>query len=221
MYKIKTLKSKNEWLKNRKIGGSTAACILDMNPFKSKQELYHELIGDKVVEDLSDNAAINFGKNAEDLVRRFFALKYAEDYSVIAPKTIEQDGYIELYYKSDKPFMTATIDGTLIDKKTNKKGVLEIKTCTVMNSAKNSEWKNAIPNNYYCQILHYLAVLNDYDFAVVYACLMYQDGTTIFRPYFYTRESLQKEIDYIEFAETKFYEDSVKKLVEPPFVLKI
>lgn len=50
------LKSRNEWLSNReRIGGSDAASILGLNPYRSNVELWQIKTGQLKPEDISEN----------------------------------------------------------------------------------------------------------------------------------------------------------------------
>ena len=77
-----------------------------------------------------------------------------------------------MYRRIDKPYMTATLDGKLVEIATGRKGILEIKTREIKNREDAENWQNGkIPDNYYIQCLHYLSVLNDHEFAILVAKL--------------------------------------------------
>ncbi len=221
--KVVKCKSHELWLGKRVIGGSSAAAVVGENPYKSKQKLYRELIGEEKPEDISNKPYVIFGKKAEEHLRKLFALKYT-DFEVIEPKTIEKDGYIELFV-GDKEFMTATLDGEL-DHKELGHGGIEIKTSEIINTLTKEKWKDGrIPMNYYCQILHYFAVRPDIKYFVLYAYLSYSnaEGETwqYLRPYFFSRENCEKDIKWLVEQEEIFWNEYVIKKVEPPLELKI
>ncbi len=222
-YKVIKCTSEKDWLGHRVIGGSSASAIVGENPYKTAQELFQELIGNKKPEDISGKPYVIFGKKAEEHIRALFGLKYT-DFKVTDPKTIEKDGCIELFQREDKPFMTATLDGEL-DHETLGHGGLEIKTTEVLNTISREKWKGSIPMNYYCQILHYMAVREDIQYFVVYALLAYSDseGNTwqTMRPYFFSREDCKDDIAWLEEEETKYWNEYVLKKVEPPLAIKI
>ena len=62
-YKIFDFRDEEEWLNGRMngIGGSDAAAIVGMNPYKTNIELFEEKTGRSIPEDISDNK-IKFGK---------------------------------------------------------------------------------------------------------------------------------------------------------------
>jgi len=222
-YEVIKCSSEKDWLGRRVIGGSSASAVVGENPYKSAQELFQELIGEKKAKDISDKPYVIFGKKAEEHIRALFALKYP-DFKVTDPKTMEKDGYIELFQRKDKPFMTGTLDGEL-DHEILGHGGIEIKTTEVLNTLSREKWKGTIPMNYYCQIVHYMAVREDIKYFIVYALLSYSDadGNTwqTLRPYFFSREDCEDDIKHLEEEETKFWNEYVLKKVEPPLSIKI
>ena len=57
-----------DWLAARQhqgIGGSEAGCVLGVNKYQSNVELWELKTGRREAPDLSDNAAVQFGKFAE------------------------------------------------------------------------------------------------------------------------------------------------------------
>ena len=72
-------RSFNEWLGNRSgIGGSDASAVLGLNPYKSNTELWEEKTGKRVPEDISHKDYVQYGHDAEPLLRKLFALDYPE-----------------------------------------------------------------------------------------------------------------------------------------------
>ena len=65
-----------EWLTFRKtgIGGSDAAAILGMSPFKSNIEVWEEKVGLRESDDISDKPQVAYGTKAEDLLVQLYAL---------------------------------------------------------------------------------------------------------------------------------------------------
>lgn len=217
--------SHEDWLAHRTIGGSDASVILDENPYRNKQQLYRELKGIETPKDISDKPYVLFGKRAEEHIRALFALKYVDDFEVIDPPTIEKEGYIELLYRIDKPYLTATLDGRLVDKHSGKKGFIEVKTADVIKSAAKEKWTDGVPDNYYDQILHYFVVNPEFEFCVLVALLSYKtkegDDRATLRAYLFTRELCKHDIANLEDAETYYWEHYVMKDIEPPLRISI
>lgn len=199
---LKCLKSREEWLEKRRnyIGGSDAACVVGTNPWKTNVELWQEKTGRTVPEDISDKPCVKYGTQAEEHLRELFKLDFPQ-YEVSHMEN-------NIWFNSKYPFAHASLDGTLLDEATGKRGILEIKTTEILNRTQREKWKNGIPQNYYCQVLHYLAV-TDYDFAILKAQLKTVfDGvpTLQTKHYFIEREEVQEDIDYLMQEEEVFWQ---------------
>ena len=193
----------------------------------TKLELYLAIINakKKAKKDKSNDATL-LGIKMEPLIRKEFALDHP-NYLVHTPK-----GY-EMYRRIDKPYMTATLDGILTDKKTQDKLVLEIKTHDIRNSEDEQVWLNGIPMNYFIQVIHYLAVMNNFVGAIVVGRIRhfdYSDKETgkkllnvEYRYYYLDRndEQIANRIAYVEKAETEFWENNVLKRIPPQINLSI
>jgi putative phage-type endonuclease len=205
--------SKSEWLKARRIGGSTASAVIGLNPYMTNIEAYEVMTGLKEREDISEKPCVIYGREAEGPIRRLFALDHPE-LEVEEPKTIDKDGYIEMLASSENPFMTATLDGELTEKATGRKGILEIKTSEVLSSMSKERWRGRVPDNYYVQVLHYLLVKDDCSFAILRAQLKYSDGIeswTTQRDYRFEKEDNEDSIKALEEKEKGFWDCVMKK----------
>lgn len=206
--------SRDEWLKARQkqgIGGSEAGCVLGMNKYQSNVELWELKTGKREAPDLSGNAAVQFGKFAEPLLRELFKQDYPE-YSV---------DYHEFWmYVNDKsPFIFATLDGE-ITAPDGSRGILEIKTTTIQNRSQWDDWDDKIPDSYYVQILHQLAATG-WDFAILKAYIRYHvDGEVrvTIRHYRIDRKDVQEEIDFLIQQEALFWQ-AVQQDRRPPLIL--
>lgn len=193
--------SREEWLKARQvqgIGGSEAGCVLGVNKYQSNVDLWELKTGRKEPVDLSDNAAVQFGKFAESHLRELFKQDYPE-YSV---------DYHEFWiYVNDKyPFIFATLDGE-ITAPDGSRGILEIKTTTIQNRSQWDEWDERIPDSYYAQILHQLAATG-WDFAILKAYIRYYvDGEVrvTIRHYRIDRKDVEADIEWLIQEESKFW----------------
>lgn len=207
--------SREDWLIGRKagLGGSDAATVLGRNPWKTNQELFLEKIGKRTSPDISSNEAVKYGSEAESSLRRLFRLDFP--------------GY-KLYYKNFEilqsahlPWLQASVDGELTDRD-GRKGILEIKTTRIASSRQGESWAGKVPDNYYCQVLHYLLVTG-YDFAVLKAQLKYDYGNNsslklVTRHYHFERSELEKDMKMLLAAEMKFWAQ-VEAGIEPPLIL--
>ena len=192
-----------DWLAARQhqgIGGSEAGCVLGVNKYQSNVQLWELKTGRREAPDLSDNAAVQFGKFAEPHLRELFRQDYPE----------YQVDYHEfwIYVNDQYPFIFATLDGelTALD---GSRGVLEIKTTTIQNRMQWDEWDGRIPDSYYAQCLHQLTATG-WDFVILKAYIRYHvDGEVrvTIRHYRIDRKDVKSEINYLIARETKFWQD--------------
>lgn len=203
--KIKLLKDRSEWLQNRKkIGGSDAAAVIGMNPYKSNIDLWKEKTGQVIPEDISDKPYVKYGTEAEGYLRELFKLDYPE-YRVEYQEN-------NSFTNEDYPFAQASLDGWLYDQD-GRLGILEIKTTNILRGQQKEKWKEQIPENYYCQVLHYMAVL-EADFAILKAQLKYDFKGSIYlqtRHYRIERDEVEEDIAYLMEQEDAFWEKVEKK----------
>ena len=212
--KMTVLKNREEWLQNRfkGIGGSEASAIVGMNPYMDNIKLWNIKTGQIVPEDISDKPYVQYGTNAEEHLRALFALDFPQ-YKV---EYVDNNSYFNDKY----PFALASLDGTLIEKETGRKGILEIKTTEILQSMQKEKWKDRIPDNYYIQVLHYMLV-TEYEFAVLKAQLK-----TVFegipylqtKHYFIERKDVEDDIQYLANEELKFWK-MVQERKQPALIL--
>lgn len=208
------LSSHSDWLEARSnyIGGSDAAAVLGMNPYKTNIELWQEKTGQLTPEDISDKPYVQYGTQAEMHLRGLFRLDFPE-YEV---------HYVEnnLWLNDKYPFAHASLDGWLTEKETGRKGILEIKTTNILQSMQKEKWKDRIPDNYYIQTLHYMMV-TEFDFVVLKAQLRYDyGGVPMFQTKHYKieRDDVKTDIEFLESSERAFWQ-SVQERKRPGLVL--
>ena len=157
VYETKDM-SKEQWLEARKcgIGGSDAASVLGLNPYKSSVSVYIEKVdyihgvsmSEKNINGCkkdSSNEEVNYrmelGNKLEDFVANEFSLK-------TGLKVRNVNGIL----KNDKyPFAIANIDRAVV----GEKAFLE---CKVTNSYSKKVWQRGVPIHYQIQVNHYMAV---------------------------------------------------------------
>lgn len=194
------LGSREEWLQARKnhIGGSDASACVGMNPYKSNVELWEEKSGLRLPEDISKKEYVIYGTKAEEYLRELFTLDFP------AYQVFYDDN--NMFLNSDFPWMHASLDGELVDQN-GRKGILEIKTTNLLQSMQKEKWKDRIPDNYFCQVLHYLAVTG-YEFVVLKAQLKSEWGGELritTKHYFIERKDVEEDIKYLVDAEKRFW----------------
>ena len=209
---IKLEHTSPEWLEFRKtgIGGSDAAAILGLSPFKTNVEVWEEKVGKRTPEDISDKPQVVYGKNVEDLLVKLFALDYPQYKVKIDKQTVYKRG-----------FMFASLDAELTNKNTGEQGIYEGKTTEVYNNVLMSKWNKQIPDYYYIQILHYFLVTGK-KFAICKAHIktMGANGELeiITRHYLYFRKDLLDDLKYLYLKEKEFW-GYVERNQRPPLLL--
>ena len=190
------------WKKKRLkgIGGSEASAILGLNPYMSNVELWKIKTGKTFQEDISDKEVVKYGVAMEPILIEMF--------KVDNPQYEAGHKDYDIRYHKDYNFLFGSLDGYLVDKETGKQGVLEIKTCQI-NGGNYSKWKDRIPDNYYCQVLHYL-LCTGFDFAIVFALLKHQSYIEI-KKYEIQRKDVEEEINYLLQKELEFWNQYVLK----------
>jgi len=192
--------TREDWLGNRKLlGGSDASCIVNACPWKTSFELWQEKTGKKQPPNV-DNPLVEYGRKAEEHIRALFAL----DYPKLKVFYEENNSFTNPKY----PFAAASLDGWLEDED-GRRGILEIKTAMVNSDAQRLKWKGQIPQQYYIQVLWYLAIM-EADFAYVTAQLKHEIGTeepySVTRHYRIERADVEDDIAYLMEEGRKFWE---------------
>ena len=133
---------REEWLKHRRrgIGGSDAAAIAGLNPWKSPVEVYYEKLGE--IPPVEDNERMYWGRVLEDIVAREFSERTG--------KRVRRRNAILQHPKHG--FMIGNIDRELVGEKVG----LECKT---VGEYSKDDWKeDRVPEQYIIQCQHYMAV---------------------------------------------------------------
>jgi putative phage-type endonuclease len=146
--------SYEDWLDLRRnsIGGSDAGALMLLNDFSSPYMIYWQKKGAEKSADMS--AAAKRGKLLEPVMRGWFADAFPDLEIVKVPY---------MFYSPDHPFMSANVDGlinaktliTIDGKELQGIGGLEIKSSKYGFDFSDSE----VPDSYYAQVQHYMAVL--------------------------------------------------------------
>lgn len=208
------IESRDEWLKARQaqgIGGSEAGTVLGVNKYQNNVDLWELKTGRREPPDLSENAAVQFGKYAEPLLRELFKQDY--------PEYIVNYHEFWIYVNDQYPFIFATLDGELTAPD-GSRGILEIKTTTIQNKSQWDEWDGRIPDSYYAQILHQMAATG-WDFVILKAYIRYHvDGEVrvSIRHYRINRSDVQADIGYLIQQEAEFWE-KVQADEQPALIL--
>lgn len=123
------------------IGGSDIAAIMGMSRWSTPLRLWAEKTGRIEQPDLSNNEAVEMGRDLEEFVAQKFSEKTGKTVRR-APKK---------YNHKDYDFLAANIDRLI----TGSDELLECKTCTLW---KKEEWEEGIPQEYVYQVIWYLGI---------------------------------------------------------------
>lgn len=205
--------NREQWLKERKkgIGGSDAAAILGLNPYKTNIRLWEEKTGKREPPDISDKPYVIYGIKMEPILRESFQVKHPE-YEVF-----HQENTIIKHPKY--PFLFASLDGQLVNKETGELGILEIKTTNILQSMQKEKWKEKVPDNYYLQVLHYLNVTGA-NFAKLFAELNYESDYQATKTYDFdvNDEQIKSDMELLLEKEIEFWK-YVEDNKMPPLIL--
>ena len=207
------LKNRAEWLENRLkgIGGSEISAVIGQNPYMDNQTLWKIKTGRIQQEDISEKPYVKYGTKAEEYMRELFKL----DFPQFCVEYVDNNSFTNSKY----PFAQASLDGWMFDQ-AGRLGVLEIKTTEIINPMQRAKWRSRIPDNYFCQCLFYMAVM-EADFCVLKGQLKSMiDGIPYMQTkhFFIERADVQGDIDYLMQKGAEFWE-YVQKDKCPPLVL--
>ena len=190
---IKTTEiSREQWLEYRRtgLGGSDAAVVCGLNPYKSKIELWADKTGR--LPDKEDNEAMRTGRDLEEYVAKRFC--------EATGKKVRRRNAIFQHDKYD--FITANVDREIVGENAG----LECKTTSAFTK---SDFENGeIPLYYYCQCCHYMNVMG-YDRMYLAVLVLGQ------KFYWFTIERNESECNSLLEQEIGFWKSYIVPDVRP------
>lgn len=181
-----------EWLEQRRngIGGSDAAVIVGLNPYRSRLELYADKLG--LMPEREDSEAMRIGRDLEAYV--------ADRWAEATGKKYRRTNFMYCHDRYD--FIRANVDREVIGEKAG----LECKTTSVYNK---SDFENGeIPLTYYCQCQHYMAVMG-YD-------RMYLAVLALGKAFYhFVIDRSEEEINALLENEVEFWKQHVENGIPP------
>lgn len=181
--------SREKWQSWRRkvqtIGGSDAAVVLGLNPYKSPYALWAEKTGAVEPEDISSKEAVRLGNDLEEYVAKRWTEKTGK-------KVCRKNAILS---NTDYPFAHANIDRAVIGEPD---AGLECKTTSSFDIIRKLR-AGEIPDSWYCQCMHYMMVTGAkrwYLAAVAFGAGFYE----------FTISRDDGEIDELAGAEKAFYE---------------
>lgn len=213
MVEMKILKDREEWLQNRfnGIGGSEISAVIGCNPYMDNVKLWQIKTKEIEPEDISEKPYVLYGTKAEEHLRALFQL----DFPQYKLEYIENNSFKNSKY----PWALASLDGWMHDQD-GRLGIFECKTTNILQSQQKEKWNQRIPENYYCQCLMYMAVL-EADFCILKAQLKSEFKDEIYlqtKHFKFNRDEVQDDIEYLMKKGSEFWE-YVKAKKHPPLVL--
>ena len=218
MIEMRKADDRSGWLDLRKglITGTSASAIIGVNPHLDNAACWELLTGRREPVDLDGVPLVEYGREAEEHLRELFRLDFP-DYEVMHAEN-------SIVVNDRFPWAAASLDGELLHKGIEPGvGILEIKTAMINSYLAKKKWENGIPDHYYAQVLHYMAV-READFAIVVAQLKYEgtvdsDLVKVTRHYRIERSDVEEDIAYLMQEEEKFWRQYLLTDKRPPLKL--
>jgi len=132
----------------RAIGGSDAAVVLGISPWKTRYQLWRELVGESepVAE---ENERLRWGKLLEEPVAREYAERTGRKIRRVNRTLVHPE----------LPYVTGHLDRDVVRGDDPEKRILEVKTTDTWN---RTEWgpsgSDEVPDHYLTQVQHYMAL---------------------------------------------------------------
>lgn len=185
--------SRDEWLEFRKmgIGGSDAAAVVGLNPFKSQYSLYADKL--RLLPTQEDTEIMRQGRDFEEYVAKRFC--------EATGKKVRRRNY--MFQHDEHDFMLADIDREIIGENAG----LECKTTSLFNK---SDFENGeIPLYYYVQMMHYMAVMG---YEKMYLAVLVLSKAF----YWFEIKRDEDEIEALTASERRFWTENVLRHTPPP-----
>lgn len=205
-YSVTEYANRSDWLRGRHnyLGASDAASVLGISPWMTNVQLYENKVN-PVVDEKPPTEQMLRGIKSESHIRELYAIESGDDV---------EDGTGKMLVSIEHPFMSCTLDGACVDKN-GKPYVLEIKS---VNYSRNWANKN-LPDHYFVQCLHQLAVTGWDKSVLVARIIMPADGDVVTRKF----EILYKEniglVEALVEKERIFWHENVMKKIPPNKIL--
>jgi len=211
--------TEEDWLKWRAlgIGGSDTAAILNVSPWKTKLQFFHEKTGKAPAFKKNYNAAAKMAGHvwepyvAQVLEYKLKQLDWVKTVEILDDTTMYRCGQKNADGSLKWPFAQADFDRVAIIN--GVPYIAELKTTNLRNYSTIKKWSDGIVPFYYeTQVRHYMAVAN-IDHAVICCCwgVNFQDTDSamifIDRDMSIEEELMQAEADFVECCECGFAPD--------------
>ena len=197
MVRMKILKNRDEWLSERKLGGSDAAAIMGESPWMSNVDLWKLVL---------------YGQKAEEHLRELFALDFPDLKVFYEPNN--------LWTNDNLKGFSVSLDGWLEDQ-SSRFGVLEIKTVKMQSGTQRRQWEDGmVPQHYFLQLLWEMGV-TEAEFAILLAQMTYEkdgDILKVTKHFRVERKDVEDDIEEVKRKGAEFWR-YVEEDREPPLIL--
>lgn len=184
---------REEWLELRRqsIGGSDAASVVELNPWRSAFTLYYDKKGS--LPEKEDNEKMRIGRDLEAYVAKRFC-------EATGKKVRRRNA---MFLHSEHDFISANIDREVVGENAG----LECKTTSAF--TRSDFAGGQIPLYYYCQCMHYMAVMG---YEKMYLAVLVLGQAF----YWFEIERNETEIESLIGAEVEFWQKYVLTNSPPP-----
>lgn len=214
-----------EWHRVRRthLQASEAAAVLGISPWQNPCGLYDIKVGAVKEPDIGSKPYVQYGKAMEEHLRAMFALD-------LPYFKVEYHRY-DILESIERPWQGCTLDAELTvvrdnpwDLRLGEKGIYEAKTGSFRGWRQLQEWEGQIPDHYYGQVIHQLSVTG-WGFTIVDGRLLREPfkeedlgfpEIQVRRRLIKVDDKVREDIDALNEAETRFWEDHVMKKRRPP-----
>lgn len=215
MLKRLHFEDRKSWLDGRRnsLGASDAAAVVGLSPWTTPLALWKQKLGVEAAPDLSGNEAVQQGVKMEPVLRQYYASTHPQYGLEYYP--------FDILYQDARPFMTATLDGELIELESGRLGVLEIKNVNISSKTALEKWTGGkMPDYYFVQAIAQLSATG-YSFHRLFAALHFLNGDVTLKEFEIERQDVLDDISWLEEQESSFWEKNIRGGVMPsmPLVL--
>ncbi len=202
------IKSRFDWKKKRKIGGSDLAVIVGEGKRQTKKDIWKRICFG--IEKERNNPRMIEGAKEEKHILALIAIEHPE-WKIQKPPVKNW-----LFVRKDNPYMTLSPDALF----NSKKSAIEIKDICIYRQQQLMDYENGIiPKQYYYQIIQYFIVINTLQDLYFYVRIKIMKGKEIDYVkelcYHFNRNDFLEEIERCYQIEKSFIEEYIIPQIEP------
>lgn len=219
MIQCRKFKDEEDWLDARKgaISATDVGALVGISDFgKTALDVYMKAVYGKEKKLDENSPLIVRGHLLEPLIRKGFAIDYADTYKVTNPP--QKGNWI--WWDDGRPYLKGSLDGVLTRRSDRKQGILEIKTTELIEgSRKLEDWREGtLPQTYITQVLTYLAITG-WEYAVLRVRIRVSSIDRVthqksfkgveMHDYYFDSEELSEQIEGVKKTVDDFWKEHV------------